>query len=84
MRLNDGLKITLYVASFWDKLLGRLTYGQIVKALNVAHLDGFNKYNPGKNSAFLNADGFTKQEMQDIMIEAITERIDTISPQSLI
>lgn len=61
-----------------------MTYGQIVKALNVAHLDGFNKYNPGKNSAFLNIDGFTKQEMQDILIEAITERIDAISYQSLV
>jgi len=69
---------------FWDKLLGRLTYGALVKGLNVAHLLGFNQYNPGDNSAFLNADGFTKQEMQDIMVEAITERIDAISSQSLI
>jgi hypothetical protein len=61
-----------------------MTYGQIVKALNVAHLDGFDKYNPGKNSAFLNSNGFTKQEMQDILIEAITERIDAISHHSLV
>jgi hypothetical protein len=70
--------------SFWDKVLGRLTYGQIVKALNVSHLDGFDQYNPGKNSAFLNTDCFTKEFINDTMIEAITERIETLFPQSLI
>mgnify|MGYP001259609290 CR=1 FL=1 len=55
-----------------------------VEGLLVLFWISFFSYFPGKNSAFLNADGFTKQEMQDIMIEAITERIDTISPQSLI
>jgi len=69
---------------FWDKVLGRLTYGQIVKALNVAHLDGFNQYYPGKNSAFLNTDCFTKQEINTIMIEVISERINTLFPQSAI
>jgi hypothetical protein len=67
---------------FWDKLLGRLTYGQIVKALNVSHLLGFNQYNPGNNSAFLSTDCFTKQFINDIMIEVISERINTLFPQS--
>jgi len=69
---------------FWDKVLGRLTYGQIVKALNVAHLDGFDQYHPGKNSAFLNQDSFTKEFINDIMIEVIEERISTLFPQSAI
>ena len=64
--------------SLWDKMLGRLTYGQIVKALNVANLDGFNQYNPGNNSTFLNTDCFTKEFINAIMIEVICERIDTL------
>ena len=67
---------------FWDKLLGRLTYGQIVKALNVAHLEGFDQYNPGSNSAFLNTDCFTKEFLNATMIEVICERINTLFPQS--
>jgi len=58
--------------------------GQIGKALNVAHLLGFNQYNPGENSAFLNTDCFTKQEINTIMIEVISERINTLFPQSAI
>jgi len=58
--------------------------GQIGKALNVAHLFGFNQYNPGDNSAFLNTDCFTKQEINTIMIEVISERINTLFPQSAI
>ena len=69
---------------FFDKLLGRLTYGQIVKALNVAHLLGFDQYNPGNNSAFLSTDCFTKKEIKSIMLEAISERITTLFPQSSI
>ena len=52
--------------------------GSIGKTLNVAHLSGFNKYNPGENSASLNIDGFTKEEISDIMFEVITERIETL------
>ena len=69
---------------FWDKLLGRLTYGQIVKALNIAHLFGFNQYNPGENSAFLNTDCFIKQDINTIMVQVISERINTLFPQSSI
>jgi hypothetical protein len=61
-----------------------MTYGQIVKALNVAHLDGFNQYNPGDNSAFLSTDCFTKEFINAIMIEVICERINTLFPQSTI
>ncbi|WNL50930.1 restriction endonuclease [Synechococcus phage S-CREM2] len=60
----------------WDKVLGRLTYGQIVKALNVAHLDGFDQYHPGQNSAFLSPDGFTEEFIHDRTVEAIEERIN--------
>ena len=63
---------------FWDKMLGRLTYGQIVKALNVAHLEGFNQYNPGENSAFLSTDCFEKEFLRSTMIEVIEERINTL------
>jgi hypothetical protein len=52
--------------------------GQIGKTLDVAHLSGFNQYNPGDNSAFMNTKGFTIQEISDIMIQAITERIETL------
>jgi hypothetical protein len=61
-----------------------MTYGQIVKALNVAHLNGFNQYNPGDNSAFLSTDCFTKEFINAIMIEVICERINTLFPQSTI
>tara|TARA_B100001939_G_C16636650_1_gene485798 strand:+ start:80 stop:652 length:573 start_codon:yes stop_codon:yes gene_type:complete len=66
---------------FWDKMLGRLTYGQIVKALNVAHLEGFNQYNPGNNSAFLSTDCFDKEFLRSTMIEVIEERINTLFPE---
>lgn len=55
-----------------------LSYGQIVKALNVAHLDGFNQYNPGKNSAYLNPEGFTGEQINAIMKEVLIERIERI------
>ena len=56
--------------------------GQIGKALSVAHLEGFNQYNAGDNSAYLNTDCFTKQQINTIMIETICERINTLFPQS--
>lgn len=52
--------------------------GQIGKALNVAHLEGFNQYNPGDNSAFLRIDGFTGEDIYAIMKEVITERIHNV------
>ena len=58
--------------------------GQIGKALSVAHLEGFNQYNAGDNSAYLNTDCFTKQQINTIMIETICERINTLFPQSAI
>ena len=60
--------------------------GTIGKALNVAHLDGFNQYNPGANSAYLTTDdeGFTKQFINATMIEVVCERINTLfGPDSL-
>ena len=54
--------------------------GTIGKALNVAHLDGFNQYNPGANSAYLTTDpdGFTKEFINATMIEVVCERINTL------
>jgi hypothetical protein len=52
--------------------------GKIGKALHVAHLSGYNQYNPGDNSAFLNTDCFTEEEIRDRMIKVICERIDTM------
>jgi len=63
----------------WDKMLGNLTYGQIVKALNIAHLEGFDQYNPGGNSAYLNTDCFTKEFLSAIMIKVITERVESLT-----
>lgn len=37
------------------------------KTLNIAHLDGFNQFNPNKNSAFFSVKGFTTEEVSDIM-----------------
>ena len=54
--------------------------GTIGKALNVAHLEGFNQYNPGGNSAFLNTDCFTREFINATMIEVICERINTLFP----
>jgi hypothetical protein len=63
---------------------GAYAGGQIGKALNIAHLFGFNQYNPGENSAFLSTDCFTKEFINATMIEVICERINTLFPQSTI
>ena len=63
---------------------GAYDNGQIGKALSVAHLEGFNQYNAGDNSAYLNTDCFTKQQINTIMIETICERINTLFPQSAV
>lgn len=60
---------------------GAYADGQIGKALNIAHLFGFNQYHPGDNSTFLSVDCFTKEFINDIMIEVISERINTLFPQ---
>lgn len=54
---------------------GACEQGVIRKILNVAHLNGFNQYHPGQNSAFLKPSGFTEQEIYDIMVKTLTERI---------
>jgi len=50
--------------------------GQIGKALNISHLEGFNKYNPGDNTAYLKPNGFTSEEIYTIMKEVLIERIE--------
>ena len=55
---------------------GAVDNGVITKALNIAHLDGFDKYVPGKNSCFRSVNGFTNQEIYDTMISVILERIN--------
>ena len=57
---------------------GATANGTIGKALNIAHLNGFNKYVPGGNSCFLNPDSIDKDEMLNIMKEVITERIQAV------
>jgi len=57
---------------------GAYSDGVIGKALNVAHLDGFDIYNAGANSCFFNPQGFTKEEIRAIMIKVIAERIQHV------
>ena len=52
--------------------------GTIGKALNIAHLNGFNKYVPGGNSCFMNEDTIDKDEMNSIMHEVILERMEAV------
>ena len=52
--------------------------GVIGKALNIAHLNGFNKYVPGGNSCFMNTDTIDKEEMNGIMHEVILERMEAV------
>jgi len=51
--------------------------GTIGRAMNVAHLEGFDKYHPGDNSAFFNVDCFTAEFISDIMLQVLSERIQT-------
>lgn len=54
---------------------GAYDNGQIGKALNISHLEGFDKYNPGDNSAFMRKNGFTGEEIYAIMKEVLIERV---------
>ena len=58
---------------------GAYSGGVIGKALNIAHLEGFNQYNPGGNSAFMNTDCFTKEFLSAMMIKVITERVESLT-----
>lgn len=57
---------------------GAKANGTIGKALNIAHLNGFNKYVPGGNSCFMNTDTIDKEEMNGIMHEVILERMEAV------
>ena len=57
---------------------GAKANGTIGKALNIAHLNGFNKYVPGGNSCFMNEDTIDKDEMNGIMHEVILERMEAV------
>jgi hypothetical protein len=48
--------------------------GVIGKELHIAHLLGFNKYNPSDNSCYMKIDSFTESEIRNIMMEVIRER----------
>jgi hypothetical protein len=41
------------------------------KTLNVAHLDGFNKFVENKNSCYLSEDGYNNEEVEKIMREVL-------------
>ena len=60
---------------------GAYDNGQIGKALNIAHLSGFDQYNPGENSAFMSIDCFEKEFLRSTMIEVICERVNTLFPE---
>ena len=46
--------------------------GQILeKILNVAHLDGFNKFEPKKNSCYLSPRGFSSKKIEEVMREVL-------------
>ena len=53
--------------------------GTIGKCLSVSHLSGFNKYNPGENSCFMEISGFDDDFVFNTMIEVIQERINYYS-----
>ena len=55
---------------------GAYDNGQIGKALNIAHLTGFNQYNPADNSAYFNIEGFTGEQIYTIMKDVLIERIE--------
>ena len=57
---------------------GAKANGTIGKALNIAHLNGFDKYVPGGNSCYLNPDTINKEEMRGIMHEVILERMEAV------
>ena len=57
---------------------GAKANGTIGKALNIAHLNGFDKYVPGGNSCFMNTDTIDKEEMNGIMHEVILERMEAV------
>ena len=60
---------------------GAYENGQIGIGLHVSHYEkGFNVYHPGWNSAYLKTDSFTEDEIENIMMEVISERIDTLFP----
>jgi hypothetical protein len=49
--------------------------GVIGIALEVAHPDGWNKYHPGRNSCWLEPQGFTKEFIKGTMREVLMERL---------
>lgn len=55
---------------------GAVIGGVIHKALAVAHLDGFDKHVPKKNTCFMKTDGFTDEEVAAVMLETITSQLE--------
>jgi hypothetical protein len=55
---------------------GAVVGGVMHKALAVAHLDGFDKLVPKKNSCFMSPQGFPEEEIERIMIETITSQLE--------
>lgn len=58
---------------------GAVVGGVIHKALAVAHLAGFNTYVPKGNSCWMNPDGFSDEEVENIMMRVLEERITSLS-----
>ena len=58
---------------------GAKSGGVIEKCLHIEHSEGrglFNIYSPGKNSCFMRENGYEKQEIYDIMVNVLLERIE--------
>ena len=58
---------------------GAYAGGTIGRALSPAHDIGFDVYEPGGNSCFMNKKGFTAEEIESIMFHTIKERIEALS-----
>lgn len=58
---------------------GAVMGGVIHKAIAFKHLDGFDKYVPGKNSCWMKPDGFADEDVEKTMMEVLEERITSLS-----
>lgn len=58
---------------------GAVVGGVIHKAIAFQHLEGFDKYNPGKNSCWMKPSGFSDEEIEKVMLQVIEERITSLS-----
>lgn len=58
---------------------GAIVGGALHKGIAFQHLEGFDKYNPGKNSCWMKPSGFSDEEIEKVMMQVIEERITSLS-----